>query len=155
MRKLLNSRHSPKSSRRSIKEQKPSSSEGSWVQAHVSVFAVVSLTVSLEPGCVGVAEAEESGLDDRTLTQLVEVLSEGDVPWKKLAEKLGMLTLTHLYQDRPVPCQHLLQHYKVTAPQTRRSASGGGRVAYLSVTCVHSWVEVRSKVWWKLFSLWV
>lgn len=44
----------------------------------------------------------------------MEVLSVGDVPWVKLAEKLGMMTLTQLYEDSPTPCQHLLQHYKVT-----------------------------------------
>uniref|UniRef100_A0A7N6BFP3 RHD domain-containing protein n=1 Tax=Anabas testudineus TaxID=64144 RepID=A0A7N6BFP3_ANATE len=58
-------------------------------------------------------KVEGSALDEDTLSRLVEVLSEGDVPWKKLAEKLGMMTLTHLYQDSPVPCQHLLQHYKL------------------------------------------
>uniref|UniRef100_A0A665U154 Nuclear factor of kappa light polypeptide gene enhancer in B-cells 2 (p49/p100) n=1 Tax=Echeneis naucrates TaxID=173247 RepID=A0A665U154_ECHNA len=64
--------------------------------------------------CVDVPEMESSGLDEDTLSRLVEVLSVGDVPWKKLAEKLGMMTLTHLYQDSPTPCHHLLQHYKVT-----------------------------------------
>ncbi|XP_040905197.1 nuclear factor NF-kappa-B p100 subunit isoform X3 [Toxotes jaculatrix] len=58
-------------------------------------------------------EVEASGLDEETLSRLVEVLSIGDVPWKKLAEKLGMMTLTHLYQDSPTPCRHLLQHYKL------------------------------------------
>ncbi|XP_030297753.1 nuclear factor NF-kappa-B p100 subunit isoform X2 [Sparus aurata] len=85
VRNLLNSRQSPKSSRHSSKKMKPSSSE----------------------------EVEASGLDEDTLSRLVEVLSVGDVPWKKLAEKLGMMTLTHLYLDSPTPCQHLLQHYKL------------------------------------------
>ncbi|XP_038164278.1 nuclear factor NF-kappa-B p100 subunit [Cyprinodon tularosa] len=58
-------------------------------------------------------DAERSGLDEDTLSRLVEVLSVGDVPWMKLAEKLGMMTLTHLYQDSPTPCQNLLQHYKL------------------------------------------
>uniref|UniRef100_A0A3P9H3G6 Nuclear factor of kappa light polypeptide gene enhancer in B-cells 2 (p49/p100) n=1 Tax=Oryzias latipes TaxID=8090 RepID=A0A3P9H3G6_ORYLA len=58
-------------------------------------------------------EAEGSGLNEDTLAQLVEVLSVSDVPWIKLAEKLGMMTLTHLYQDSPTPCHHLLQHYKL------------------------------------------
>uniref|UniRef100_A0A3Q4MKU8 Nuclear factor NF-kappa-B p100 subunit-like n=1 Tax=Neolamprologus brichardi TaxID=32507 RepID=A0A3Q4MKU8_NEOBR len=40
-------------------------------------------------------------------------LTVGDVPWKKLAEKLGMMTLTHLYQDSPAPCRQLLRHYKL------------------------------------------
>ncbi|KAM8738974.1 nuclear factor NF-kappa-B p100 subunit isoform 3-T3 [Acanthopagrus schlegelii] len=85
VRNLLNSRQSPKSSRHSSKKMKPSSSE----------------------------EVEASGLDEDTLSRLVEVLSVGDVPWKKLAEKLGMMTLTHLYLDSPTPCQQLLQHYKL------------------------------------------
>lgn len=58
------------------------------------------------------------GLDEDTLSRLVDVLSVGDVPWKKLAEKLGMMTLTHLYQDCPMPCRQLLQHYKVRATPT-------------------------------------
>ncbi|XP_049927233.1 nuclear factor NF-kappa-B p100 subunit isoform X1 [Epinephelus moara] len=85
VRNLLNSRQSPKSSRHSSKKMKPSSSE----------------------------EAEASGLDEDTLSRLVEVLSVGDVPWRKLAEKLGMMTLTHLYMDSPTPCHHLLQHYQL------------------------------------------
>lgn len=66
--------------------------------------------------CVGVTEGTGSGLDEDTLSQLVEVLSVEDVPWRKLAEKLGMMTLTHLYVDSPTPCHQLLQHYKVTRP---------------------------------------
>lgn len=58
-------------------------------------------------------DGERSGLDEETLSRLVAVLSVGDVPWMKLAEKLGMMTLTHLYEDSATPCQHLLQHYKV------------------------------------------
>uniref|UniRef100_M3ZDB6 Nuclear factor of kappa light polypeptide gene enhancer in B-cells 2 (p49/p100) n=1 Tax=Xiphophorus maculatus TaxID=8083 RepID=M3ZDB6_XIPMA len=58
------------------------------------------------------SEGELSGLDEETLSRLVAVLSVGDVPWMKLAEKLGMMTLTHLYEDSDTPCQHLLQHYK-------------------------------------------
>lgn len=85
VRNLLNSRQSPKSSRLCSKKMKASSAE----------------------------EAEASGLDEDTLSRLVEVLSVGDVPWRKLAEKLGMMTLTHLYLDSPTPCQHLLQHYKL------------------------------------------
>lgn len=64
------------------------------------------------------AGAEGSGLNEDTLAQLVEVLSVSDIPWIKLAEKLGMMTLTHLYQDSPTPCHHLLQHYKVTCSHT-------------------------------------
>uniref|UniRef100_A0AAX7TAU8 RHD domain-containing protein n=1 Tax=Astatotilapia calliptera TaxID=8154 RepID=A0AAX7TAU8_ASTCA len=58
-------------------------------------------------------KVERAGLDEDTLSQLVNVLSVGDVPWKKLAEKLGMMTLTHLYQDSPTPCHQLLRHYKL------------------------------------------
>uniref|UniRef100_A0A3Q4AYQ9 RHD domain-containing protein n=1 Tax=Mola mola TaxID=94237 RepID=A0A3Q4AYQ9_MOLML len=83
VRNLLHSRHSPKSSRSSSKKMKASS------------------------------RAEPSGLDEDTLSRLVEVLSVGDVPWRKLAEKLGMMTLTHLYVDSGTPCHHLLQHYKL------------------------------------------
>lgn len=83
VRNLLNSRQSPKSSRHSSKKMKPSE------------------------------EAETSGLDEDTLSRLVEVLSVGDVPWEKLAEKLGMMMLTHLYLDSPTPCHHLLQHYQL------------------------------------------
>uniref|UniRef100_A0AAX7U5E1 RHD domain-containing protein n=1 Tax=Astatotilapia calliptera TaxID=8154 RepID=A0AAX7U5E1_ASTCA len=62
--------------------------------------------------------SDRAGLDEDTLSQLVNVLSVGDVPWKKLAEKLGMMTLTHLYQDSPTPCHQLLRHYKVRATPT-------------------------------------
>uniref|UniRef100_A0A3Q4MKX9 Nuclear factor NF-kappa-B p100 subunit-like n=1 Tax=Neolamprologus brichardi TaxID=32507 RepID=A0A3Q4MKX9_NEOBR len=58
-------------------------------------------------------QGERAGLDEDTLSRLVDVLSVGDVPWKKLAEKLGMMTLTHLYQDSPAPCRQLLRHYKL------------------------------------------
>ncbi|XP_020482258.2 nuclear factor NF-kappa-B p100 subunit isoform X1 [Labrus bergylta] len=85
VRNLLSSRQSPKPSRHSSKKMKPSSSE----------------------------EVEASGLDDETLSRLVDVLSIGDVSWMKLAEKLGMMTLTHLYLDSQAPCQQLLQHYKL------------------------------------------
>ncbi|XP_041645542.1 nuclear factor NF-kappa-B p100 subunit isoform X2 [Cheilinus undulatus] len=83
VRNLLSS--SPRSSRHSSKKMRASSSE----------------------------EVEASGLDEDTLSRLVEVLSVGDVSWMKLAEKLGMMTLTHLYQDSATPCHQLLQHYKL------------------------------------------
>ncbi|KAM3862712.1 nuclear factor NF-kappa-B p100 subunit [Diretmus argenteus] len=85
VRNLLDSRQSPKSSRHISKKTKPSRN----------------------------AEAS-SGLDGDMLARLVEVLSVGDVPWRKLAEKLGMMTLTHLYQDSPTPCQHLLHNYQLS-----------------------------------------
>ncbi|XP_056147683.1 nuclear factor NF-kappa-B p100 subunit isoform X2 [Lampris incognitus] len=52
-------------------------------------------------------------LDDETVVRLAEVLVEGQVTWKKLAEKLGMMSLAHLYQDSPLPCQHLLHNYQL------------------------------------------
>ncbi|XP_069579873.1 nuclear factor NF-kappa-B p100 subunit [Brachyistius frenatus] len=85
VRNLLSSRQSLKLSRSSTKKMKPSSSEGDGAAV----------------------------LDEDTLSRLVEVLSVGDVPWRKLAEKLGMMTLTHLYQDSRTPCHHLLQYYKL------------------------------------------
>ncbi|CAG05087.1 unnamed protein product, partial [Tetraodon nigroviridis] len=60
--------------------------------------------------------AESASLDEDTVSRLMDVLSDTDVPWMKLAEKLGMKTLTQLYVDTEAPCQHLLQHYKVTPP---------------------------------------
>lgn len=62
------------------------------------------------------AGAESTGLDEDTVSRLMDALSDTDVPWMKLAEKLGMKTLTQLYVDTEAPCQHLLQHYKVTPP---------------------------------------
>lgn len=63
----------------------------------------------------GIAGAESTSLDEDTVSRLMDVLSDTDVPWMRLAEKLGMKTLTQLYVDTKVPCQHLLQHYKVTS----------------------------------------
>ncbi|KAK7901561.1 hypothetical protein WMY93_018330 [Mugilogobius chulae] len=54
-----------------------------------------------------------SGLDSDTLSRLMEVLSVQEIPWRKLAEKLGMMTLTHLYEDSPTPCHKLLQLYQL------------------------------------------
>uniref|UniRef100_A0A3B4A445 RHD domain-containing protein n=1 Tax=Periophthalmus magnuspinnatus TaxID=409849 RepID=A0A3B4A445_9GOBI len=54
-----------------------------------------------------------SGLDSDTLTRLMEVVSVQNIPWKKLAEKLGMMTLTPLYENSPSPCVQLLQHYQL------------------------------------------
>lgn len=109
MRKLLTSRHSPKPSRHSSREWK-CSSRGWWSRLYLLLLLKAATP---EPTCVDVVEEENSGLDEDTLTRLVEVLGEGDVPWRKLAEKLGMMTLTPYYQDSAVPCQHLLQHYRV------------------------------------------
>uniref|UniRef100_A0A3B4DB68 Nuclear factor of kappa light polypeptide gene enhancer in B-cells 2 (p49/p100) n=1 Tax=Pygocentrus nattereri TaxID=42514 RepID=A0A3B4DB68_PYGNA len=36
------------------------------------------------------------------------------VPWRDLAEKLGMLTLADLYQRSSSPCQKLLENYKIS-----------------------------------------
>lgn len=85
VRNLLTPKSGPSSSRHSFKKTKPSISEA----------------------------AAPSGLDSDTLTRLMEVLSVQDIPWRKLAEKLGMMTLTHLYEDSPTPCHQLLQHYQL------------------------------------------
>uniref|UniRef100_A0A3P8UTD5 Nuclear factor of kappa light polypeptide gene enhancer in B-cells 2 (p49/p100) n=1 Tax=Cynoglossus semilaevis TaxID=244447 RepID=A0A3P8UTD5_CYNSE len=90
VRNLLTSRQSPKPSRHINKRMKASSSEDTK------------------------SSAPSSSLDEETLVRLVEVLSVNDVSWRNLAEKLGMKTLTHLYQESETPCHHLLQHYKVT-----------------------------------------
>lgn len=84
VRNLLTPKSGPSSSRHSVKKTKPSS-----------------------------PEAVASGLDSDTLTRLMEVPSVQDIPWRKLAEKLGMMTLTHLYEDSPTPCRQLLQHYQL------------------------------------------
>ncbi|XP_034040171.1 nuclear factor NF-kappa-B p100 subunit isoform X2 [Thalassophryne amazonica] len=85
VRNLLTSSQSPKSSRQSNKKTKPSRTE----------------------------EAALPVLDEDTLSRLVDMLSVGDVPWKTLAEKLGMMTLTHLYHDSAAPCHQLLHHYQL------------------------------------------
>uniref|UniRef100_A0A672GBJ2 RHD domain-containing protein n=1 Tax=Salarias fasciatus TaxID=181472 RepID=A0A672GBJ2_SALFA len=54
-----------------------------------------------------------SVLDEDTLSRLLELLSVEKVSWKKLADKLGMMTLTHLYEESPAPCEHLLHHYQL------------------------------------------
>uniref|UniRef100_A0AAY4BZ81 RHD domain-containing protein n=1 Tax=Denticeps clupeoides TaxID=299321 RepID=A0AAY4BZ81_9TELE len=48
------------------------------------------------------------------LCPLCGILSQGHVPWRDLAEKLGMLTLAHLYQESPSPCQNLLENYQLS-----------------------------------------
>ncbi|XP_036408052.1 nuclear factor NF-kappa-B p100 subunit-like isoform X1 [Megalops cyprinoides] len=60
-------------------------------------------------------------VDGETLGKLCELMQRGDVPWRQLAEKLGMATLTHLYQECPSPCQSLLENYQL----------GGGQVEAL------------------------
>ncbi|XP_030628252.1 uncharacterized protein LOC115810460 [Chanos chanos] len=59
--------------------------------------------------------SEEAGqqLDSETVSKLCGILSQGNVPWRDLAEKLGMLTLAHLYQESPSPCQNLLENYQL------------------------------------------
>lgn len=84
VRNLLESKQSPKPSQHTIKKSKPTSREG-----------------------------ESQALNDETLSALCEILSLGDVPWRQLAEKLGMLTLAHLYQESPSPCHNLLQNYQL------------------------------------------
>ncbi|XP_029963380.1 nuclear factor NF-kappa-B p100 subunit isoform X2 [Salarias fasciatus] len=58
-------------------------------------------------------EGSGSVLDEDTLSRLLELLSVEKVSWKKLADKLGMMTLTHLYEESPAPCEHLLHHYQL------------------------------------------
>ncbi|XP_062319587.1 nuclear factor NF-kappa-B p100 subunit isoform X2 [Osmerus eperlanus] len=84
VRNLLESRQSPKPSQHNTKTPPSTSKEG-----------------------------ESQALDEETLTKLCEILSLGDVPWRQLAEKLGMLTLAHLYQESPSPCHNLLHNYKL------------------------------------------
>uniref|UniRef100_A0A672SIC4 Nuclear factor NF-kappa-B p100 subunit-like n=1 Tax=Sinocyclocheilus grahami TaxID=75366 RepID=A0A672SIC4_SINGR len=59
-------------------------------------------------------EEVNQGLDSEVLTKLCSILIEDHVPWRELAEKLGMLTLTHLYQDSASPCQKLLENYQLS-----------------------------------------
>ncbi|KAA0717893.1 NF-kappa-B p100 subunit DNA-binding factor KBF2 [Triplophysa tibetana] len=59
-------------------------------------------------------EEVNQSLDKEVLTKLCDILIEDNVPWKKLAEKLGMLTLTHLYQESTTPCQMLLENYQLS-----------------------------------------
>uniref|UniRef100_A0A671TDZ4 Nuclear factor NF-kappa-B p100 subunit-like n=1 Tax=Sinocyclocheilus anshuiensis TaxID=1608454 RepID=A0A671TDZ4_9TELE len=59
-------------------------------------------------------EEANQGLDSEVLTKLCSILIEDHVPWRELAEKLGMLTLTHLYQDSASPCQKLLENYQLS-----------------------------------------
>ncbi|MCJ8730366.1 hypothetical protein PDJAM_G00183560 [Pangasius djambal] len=53
-------------------------------------------------------------LDSETVNKLCEIFSKSQVPWKELAEKLGMLTLAHLYQESPSPCKNLLENYRLS-----------------------------------------
>uniref|UniRef100_A0A8C2KTS5 Nuclear factor of kappa light polypeptide gene enhancer in B-cells 2 (p49/p100) n=1 Tax=Cyprinus carpio TaxID=7962 RepID=A0A8C2KTS5_CYPCA len=59
-------------------------------------------------------EEANQGLDSEVLTKLCSILIEDHVPWRELAEKLGMLTLSHLYQDSASPCQKLLENYQLS-----------------------------------------
>uniref|UniRef100_A0A673GK23 Nuclear factor NF-kappa-B p100 subunit-like n=1 Tax=Sinocyclocheilus rhinocerous TaxID=307959 RepID=A0A673GK23_9TELE len=65
------------------------------------------------PLCSMLIAAANQGLDSEVFTKLCSILIEDHVPWRELAEKLGMLTLTHLYQDSASPCQKLLENYQV------------------------------------------
>lgn len=91
-------------------------SEGSFSSVTQMFTSKVRATFISDVYTGGAAGAESTSLDEDTVTRLMDVLSDTDVPWMKLAEKLGMKTLTQLYVDTEVPCQHLLQHYKVTLP---------------------------------------
>uniref|UniRef100_A0A8C2QAR0 Nuclear factor of kappa light polypeptide gene enhancer in B-cells 2 (p49/p100) n=1 Tax=Cyprinus carpio TaxID=7962 RepID=A0A8C2QAR0_CYPCA len=59
-------------------------------------------------------EEVNPGLDSGVLTKLCSILIEDHVPWRELAEKLGMLTLTNLYQDSALPCLKLLENYQLS-----------------------------------------
>ncbi|XP_064177056.1 nuclear factor NF-kappa-B p100 subunit-like isoform X1 [Anguilla rostrata] len=63
-------------------------------------------------------EEDVPQLDDETLGQLCEILSQQGVCWRRLAEELGLLTLAHLFQESASPCKSLLENYQF----------GGGRV---------------------------
>ncbi|XP_063047238.1 nuclear factor NF-kappa-B p100 subunit isoform X2 [Engraulis encrasicolus] len=52
-------------------------------------------------------------IDGELLERLSGLLSQSRVPWRDLAEKLGMLTLAHLYQESPSPCHNLLENYQL------------------------------------------
>ncbi|KAL2082947.1 hypothetical protein ACEWY4_020720 [Coilia grayii] len=52
-------------------------------------------------------------IDGEMMEKLCGLLIQSQVPWKELAEKLGMLTLAHLYQESPSPCQNLLENYQL------------------------------------------
>uniref|UniRef100_A0A8C9T0X5 Nuclear factor of kappa light polypeptide gene enhancer in B-cells 2 (p49/p100) n=1 Tax=Scleropages formosus TaxID=113540 RepID=A0A8C9T0X5_SCLFO len=58
-------------------------------------------------------EAAKPQMDNETLSKLCGILSQGNVPLRQLAEKLGMLTLADLYQECPSPCQNLLENYQL------------------------------------------
>lgn len=62
--------------------------------------------------CVCAATVKHQ-MDSGTLEKLCSILSESHIPWMQLAEKLGMRTLAHLYEECPSPCQNLLQNYQV------------------------------------------
>uniref|UniRef100_A0AAR2LXB9 Nuclear factor of kappa light polypeptide gene enhancer in B-cells 2 (p49/p100) n=1 Tax=Pygocentrus nattereri TaxID=42514 RepID=A0AAR2LXB9_PYGNA len=53
-------------------------------------------------------------LDDEMVSKLCGILTQSQVPWRDLAEKLGMLTLADLYQRSSSPCQKLLENYKIS-----------------------------------------
>ncbi|XP_017319794.1 nuclear factor NF-kappa-B p100 subunit isoform X2 [Ictalurus punctatus] len=59
-------------------------------------------------------EEVSQSLDNETVNKLCGILNKCQVPWKELAEKLGMLTLAHLYTDSPSPCQNLLENYQLS-----------------------------------------
>ncbi|XP_065152937.1 nuclear factor NF-kappa-B p100 subunit-like isoform X2 [Paramisgurnus dabryanus] len=59
-------------------------------------------------------EEVNQGLDSEVLTKLCGILIQDDVPLRKLAENLGMLTLTHLYQESASPYQKLLENYQLS-----------------------------------------
>lgn len=131
VRNLLESIHGPKPSPHTSKRPKPSPEEsGEWNisirNLHMTRDKSVSLPysnlfhwttiwyvfVSLSLFAPSKAASSQM-LDGDLMEKLCELLTQSQVPWKELAEKLGMLTLAHLYQDSPSPCQNLLENYQV------------------------------------------
>ncbi|XP_077469923.1 nuclear factor NF-kappa-B p100 subunit isoform X2 [Stigmatopora argus] len=56
---------------------------------------------------------ERLRLDAETLRRLAALLEDAAVPWKQLAERLGMRSLARLYGESPAPYQSLLEHYQL------------------------------------------
>ncbi|XP_031434945.1 nuclear factor NF-kappa-B p100 subunit [Clupea harengus] len=86
VRNILDTSHSPKPSPHTVKRPKQSTEESA---------------------------GGSQQLDVEMLEKLCGLLDQSHVPWKELAEKLGMLTLAHLYQESPSPCQNLLENYQL------------------------------------------
>lgn len=129
VRNLLESVHGPKPSPHTPKRSKPSPEEsGEWnissiskisksrflYQIQISSIGLLSGMSFVRPSLFATPKAAASQtLDGELMEKLCGLLTQSQVPWKELAEKLGMLTLAHLYQESPSPCQNLLENYQV------------------------------------------